>query len=128
MERRKTENAALRELISALKTFVDARDCVWTLSSMDRLFRRDRCRDTLRNYDRALGALREAIGGLMAASRGPLADAEAGRPPALISVEEFRMLMEEAEGERRRETRGSRWRTRMTGGPKAPDAGQASGR
>ena len=125
MERRKTENAALRELISALKVFVDARDCVWTLGAADRLFRRERCRDTLQNYDKAMGALREAIVGLMSASRGPVADTKAERQPALISVEEFRMLLEEPGDGRRRETRGSRWRTRMTGGPKPPDAGQA---
>lgn len=125
MERRKTENAVVRELIDALKAFVDARDRVWALSAADRLFRRDRCRDTLQQYDRAMGMLRDAVGGLMAAARAQADNPEAEQSLALISVEEFRMLMEESAGDKHRETRGSRWRTRMTGGPKAPDARQA---
>lgn len=128
MERRKTENAALRELVDALKGFVDARDSLWTLGFFDRVFRKDKCRDAIRRYDGSLRHLREAIGALMLASRARAASQDEERdmalPPsgptdALISHEEFTMLLNGACAAERPTQRASRWRRRLTGGPNA---------
>lgn len=117
MERRKTENTALRELVDALKEFVDARDRLWTLGLVDRLFRKGKCRDSIRRYDASLRQLREAIEGLMSASRAQAATPDRETRAALLSHEEFTMLLTQAPAPDSAAHRGSRRRRRMTGGP-----------
>lgn len=106
-ERRSAENAALRELVDALKDFIAARDALWSLGFFDRLFRFSRCVAMLNRYDAARERVRNAIKAVWdaggqerpAASEcmdGPelSGDLPAQPPTRLISLEEFEMLMD----------------------------------
>lgn len=106
-ERRSAENAALRELVNALKDFIAARDALWSLGFFDRLFRFSRCIAMLNRYDAARERVRNAIIAVWEAG-GPERPSESGQAdgpepsadrPAqptvpLISLEEFEMLMD----------------------------------
>ncbi|CAK7057309.1 MAG: hypothetical protein DELT_01290 [Desulfovibrio sp.] len=70
-ERRKSENAALRELVGALKNVINARDALWSLGLFDRIFRFDKCREIFNEYDAALLAVRNAVHGVIVATTSP---------------------------------------------------------
>lgn len=106
-ERRSAENAALRELVNALKDFIAARDALWSLGFFDRLFRFSRCVVMLNRYDAARERVRNAIHAVWEAAGpervsapehagGPEPSASLPPQPAtpLISLEEFEMLMD----------------------------------
>lgn len=97
-ERRKSENTALRELVDALRTVITARDGLWSLSVMDRLFRPEKYRQTIAAYDNALQGVRSAIQAVMSASRQQppehnLPMLKEADPRTGISLEEFEFLL-----------------------------------
>ena len=110
LERRKLENAALRELLNALKQFIAARDALWSLRFFDRLFRLDKCRAVFDSYDAASNAMRNAIEAVKtvteaaadcfeesgAEEAGYKGSEDAPYPapePPLVSMEEFELLL-----------------------------------
>lgn len=97
-ERRKSENAALRELIDALRDFIAARDALWSLSFFDRLFRFEKCRGVISAYDHASVQVRNSIRAVMEASKdssGNREKVETSTPSlsGLLSVDEFDLLL-----------------------------------
>lgn len=119
MERRETKNAALRELVDALKGFVEARDRLWSFDLADCLFYRDRRRDSLRRYDDSLRLLTAAIEGLLVVARGQGALPDKDAPHAsLLSHDEFKMLLGEPSPDLRAARRGRRCRKRVKIGPR----------
>lgn len=95
-ERRKKENTALRDLVDALKRLIDARDALWALSIVDRLFRPQKCRAVFNAYDYARELVQRAVRAVMQASavreENPEHPLPRSREP-LISMEEFNVLL-----------------------------------
>lgn len=96
-ERRKSENTALRELIDALKKVAMARDGLWSLSVIDRIFRLNKYRKTIADYDEAMQSVRNAIVAVMAATRHQSVENNLPLPKpgpkSGITLEEFEFLM-----------------------------------
>ena len=94
-ERRKSENAAMRDMVDAMKDFVAARDSLWSLGIFDRLFRFEKYRKVIDNYDNAIFAMRNAVRALTeATASSPETGEPASKPkPPLVSMEEFEMLL-----------------------------------
>lgn len=103
VDRRLSVNQPLRTLVDALKHLIDARDALWRLSFLDRLFRHEKCRSTMTAYMQASTELREAIN-IFAVNthtgsdpqKTDDAEAQAGAPNVfepLLTVEEFEMLL-----------------------------------
>ena len=94
-DRGQFEYAALRGLVDALKTVIAARDDMWSRSVMDRLFRLDKYKKALSDYDEAMQGVRNSIQAVVAASRhAPQENAPARvmeRPE--ISLEELEVLL-----------------------------------
>lgn len=108
MERRNSENKALRELVDALKEYITARDSLWTLGFFDRIFRFSRCVGMLNHYDKTRERVRTAIREVKEAAEtaaqenqakpDTAEDALAEKPVSapggsLVSMEEFEMLL-----------------------------------
>ncbi|SBW09373.1 hypothetical protein KL86DPRO_50150 [uncultured delta proteobacterium] len=108
MERRSSENKALRELVDALKEYITVRDSLWTLGFFDRIFRFSRCVAMLNRYDTARERVRAAIRDVKETAEAAVLenqarpeageDAFAEKTPALaarslVSMEEFEMLL-----------------------------------
>jgi len=99
IERRKPENAALRELVSALRDVINTRDALWALSSFDRLFRFDKCRTVLNEYDEANARVYNAIQAVKPSDddvpfgEPPERESAEGASAPLVSTEEFEMLL-----------------------------------
>lgn len=96
-ERRRQENTDVRTLVDCLKAYVDARDAIWSLRFFDKLFRADKCRRIMNEYDNALRSLRGSIKNFI--DRGGEERPKAAPGPsaplstALISEEELDMLL-----------------------------------
>ena len=95
-ERRYQENKALRELVDALREFIAARDGLWTLGFLDRVFHREKYLAVLKNYDFAGIRVRNAILKLKTVPASPKtggsSSSNMARSP-LISLEEFEVLL-----------------------------------
>ena len=94
-DRRMVENTLLRELVDAMAEFMKARDALWSLGIFDRLFRAEKCRTIINEYDLAARKVREAIRTLSKLTKSggpdaPIPDSQVGR---LVSEEEFEMLI-----------------------------------
>lgn len=94
-DRRQSENTALRSLVDALKTVISARDDMWSLSVVDRLFRLQKYKKTLADYDDAMQGVRNAIQSVVVASRNAQQES---LPPIVmekpeISLAEFEVLL-----------------------------------
>lgn len=99
-ERRAAENAALRELVNALKEFIAARDALWTLGFFDRIFHFSRCITVLNRYDQAQERVRSALQDVRRASmpespprRGLVAEKASPSSAPRLSEEELEMLL-----------------------------------
>lgn len=107
MERRKTKNIALRELVNALRGFVEARDCLWSFGLTDRLFGRGNRRESLRRYDDSLRLLTVAIEELIIVSRGKSDSSDKDETQIVrLTHDELRMLLGEPFQDRRAVQRG----------------------
>ena len=109
-ERRKSENAAMRGMVDAMKNFVAARDALWSLGILDRLFRFEKYRSVIDNYDNAISAMRNAMRAVTQASAkgGEKAGQKSEPTPQVISVEEFEMLLGKPEIVKKLPKTGSR--------------------
>ena len=60
-DRRLSENAMLRKLVDAIKVFISARDAIWTLGSIDRIFRTKRYSKVYTEYEEATATVNTVI-------------------------------------------------------------------
>lgn len=87
-DRRKTENALLRQLVDAFKRYLVARDAIWSLSFLDRLLRTPSFKKTYDNYYESFAQVNALIR-LMAVKTTPLELPS----EAILSPEEINALM-----------------------------------
>ena len=85
-EKRLAENAQLRKLVDALKTFIAARDAIWSLGFYDQIFRTKKYIKVYAEYEVTTDAISTLIRGM--AKTG---SADSSEP--VISSEEFDALM-----------------------------------
>jgi hypothetical protein len=90
-ERRLAENAQLRKLVDALKTFIAARDAIWSLNFYDQIFRTKKYTKAYAEYEVATNAISTFI-----RSMAKTGNADSSEP--VLSSEEFDALMRLADG------------------------------
>ena len=90
-ERRLAENLQLRILVDALKTFIAARDAIWSLSFYDQIFRTKKYIKAYTDYEVATEVISTFI-----RSMAKTGNADSSQP--VISSEEFDALMRLADG------------------------------
>lgn len=96
-ERRKSGNTELRQLVNSLKVLIDARDALWSLSLVDRLFRRKKISAALDYYDNALVAMRNALVSIYNSTGGVAGTAES-LPKISVTIEELDVLLGRVRG------------------------------